>query len=145
VTGFGHLPELAVGLATPGASGYLHDGAIMQESTCCSFHLSDHLSAELFKALGEPNRLAILARLATADGPQGVGEVAGCCDVDLSVVSRHLHVLRDAGIVEAERQGRHVRYRVKVRELVGALRGLADALEACCPDGSCTIEGHDHG
>ena len=52
-----------------------------------------------------------------------------CCPIDLSVVSRHLGVLRDAGILEAQKRGREVYYRVRVDKLTTLLRNLADALE----------------
>ena len=47
-------------------------------------------------------------------------------------MSRHLAVLRAAGVVESERRGREVYYRIKRDEVVRALRSLADALERCC-------------
>jgi DNA-binding transcriptional ArsR family regulator len=53
--------------------------------------------------------------------------------VDLSVVSRHLRTLREAGVVDARKQGKEVFYRVRFDALIGILRNLADALEACCP------------
>ncbi len=106
-----------------------------QASCCCD--LSPWLSPPLFKALGDPTRGAILVRLAESGRALTVTEAASCCPVDLSVVSRHLRVLRDAGIVEAERRGREILHRVRYSELVGLLRGLADALETCCPDGAC--------
>jgi DNA-binding transcriptional ArsR family regulator len=43
-----------------------------------------------------------------------------------------LRTLKDAGVLEAEKKGKEVFYRVKARELVRFLRGLADALETCC-------------
>ena len=97
--------------------------------------LRSHLRPEVFRALADPTRLTLVARLAAAPGPLTVTEVAACCGVHLSGVSRHLAVLRGAGVVEAERSGREVRYRLDHRALVAALRGLADALEGCC--GSC--------
>jgi len=85
----------------------------------------------LWKALCDPNRVAILGFLARNPGPRTVTEVAdsGCLKVDLSVVSRHLATLRDAGVVVAERHGREVQYTLQVRPLVATLRALADALE----------------
>lgn len=53
-----------------------------------------------------------------------------CCPVDISVVSRHLGILRDAGILEARKRGREVYYRVRIDQLTALLRNLADALEA---------------
>lgn len=85
-----------------------------------------------FKALSEPNRLAMLSWLCACNQPRSVSEVAGCCDVDQSVVSRHLAQLREAGILIAERQGRQVRYAVDAVKVVSALRGLADTIENCC-------------
>lgn len=90
------------------------------------------LASGLFKALADPTRVAVLGALLDGDEAT-VGEVARCCPVDLSVVSRHLGVLRDAGVVGSEKRGREVRYQLDVATLVDALRRLADSLERCCP------------
>ncbi|HEX5036877.1 MAG TPA: metalloregulator ArsR/SmtB family transcription factor [bacterium] len=90
------------------------------------------MSADFFKALCDPNRLKIFSWLLEKPGANAVGEVSECCDVDLSVVSRHLAVLKRAGIVKAERKGKEVRYDVDARSIVTALRGLADYIEGCC-------------
>jgi DNA-binding transcriptional ArsR family regulator len=107
-----------------------------RKATCCA-GLAPHLEPRLFKALSDPNRLAILAHLAEGGSEMTVTDVAGCCPVDISVVSRHLGALREAGIVTAEKRGKMVFYQVRAAELADALRALADALEACCPDGPC--------
>ena len=88
--------------------------------------------ANKFKALGDPNRLRLLFRLLGAERGQNVGQTAGCCDVDLSVVSRHLSVLHQAGIILREKQGKEVVYRIDQKNLPGALRSLAAAIESCC-------------
>jgi DNA-binding transcriptional ArsR family regulator len=49
-------------------------------------------------------------------------------------VSRHLAMLRDAGILNAEKKGKSVFYFVSYSALVGFLRSIADAIEACCPN-----------
>lgn len=99
---------------------------------CCT--LTDFPDAELFRALSDPNRLAILAEIASCcGGSKSVSEVASGLPRDLSVVSRHLSTLRDAGVLRAERRGKKVHYFCCYEELVGALRSLADAIEACCP------------
>jgi len=98
--------------------------------------LRSRLRPELFRALGDPNRLSLVARLAGAVEPMTVTEASTCCGVHLSGVSRHLAQLAQAGVLRAERHGREVRYELNDDELVAALRGLADALEesrdACC-------------
>ena len=103
----------------------------------CSASLAEYLRPQLFRALADPTRLAVLARLAAASGPLGVTEVADCCGVHLSGVSRHLAILRDAGVVAAERRGREVLYRLDGPSLSRTLRSLADAVDACgaacCP------------
>jgi ArsR family transcriptional regulator len=75
--------------------------------------------AARFKALGDPARVAIVNRLA------GAGEVCVCAFVDdlgLSqpTVSHHLRILREAGLVEARRNGTWAYYRL-VPESVAAL------------------------
>jgi len=100
-------------------------------SKSASAALSKSLRPDLFRALGDPMRVALVVRLACASGPQTVTEVSSCCGIHLSGISRHLAMLRDAGVVHVEKHGREARYRVDAAELAGALRALADALERC--------------
>ncbi len=99
---------------------------------CCQ-QLEGLLRPGFFKALGEPNRLSILVTLATGCGTWTVSRVAETMPINISVVSRHLATLRDAGVLAAERRGKEVHYSVRYDELVLSLRQLADAIEACCP------------
>ena len=101
------------------------------------------LRPELFKALCDPTRVALLACLAKCGRPCSVSEVAECCAVDFSVVSRHLTLLESAGVVESEKKGRSVRYAVRYADISGALRALANAFEECCPAASCSSEPED--
>src|SRR5688500_11158470 len=108
----------------------------------CVFTDNFNKLTSLFKALGEPNRMAIFSQICTssASGSRqaNVNEIKSCCDVDLSVVSRHLSVLKDAGVLSAEKKGKEVLYSVNGKELASLLRNLADEIEkssaACCPD-----------
>lgn len=93
--------------------------------------LRARLRPELFKALSDPMRVAIVALLATRAEPASVSEIAAGCAIDISGVSRHLKLLRDAEVVHAEKRGREVLYGLAVDRLADTLRGLADALEAC--------------
>jgi ArsR family transcriptional regulator len=68
-----------------------------------------------------------------------VSEAAACCNVDLSVVSRHLAQLREAGILEATRRGKQVFYSVRAAALADTLRTLADLLSGCVA-GMCDAE-----
>jgi DNA-binding transcriptional ArsR family regulator len=103
----------------------------------CAEVLHRHLRPSLFKALCDPSRLTLLARLATNAGALNVSEASECCGVHVSGTSRHLKMLERAGVVRAARHGREVRYELNAGELVAALRGLADAIEACCRQRGC--------
>lgn len=102
-------------------------------AACCS-ELDRLLVPRFFKALADPNRVSILSRLATCCTTWTVSQVAEGLPVDVSVVSRHLAILRDAGILNAERRGKEVHYTVRYRMLAQSLRDLATAIEACCAD-----------
>lgn len=96
------------------------------------------LDPGLFKALSDPTRLRLLACLAKCGRMCSVTEVAECCSVDFSVVSRHLALLAGAGVLEARKDGRTTSYRVRLESLSASFRALADALDGCCsPGGSC--------
>ena len=73
-------------------------------AACCA-GLEGLIDPDLFRALGDPNRVALLVRLGQSSRPTTVTEAAECCPVDLSVVSRHLAVLREAGVVRAAKRG----------------------------------------
>jgi DNA-binding transcriptional ArsR family regulator len=102
--------------------------------TCCP-DLAQWLSPRLFKALSDPNRVAILATVAEGGREISVGQVAARFPLDVSVVSRHLALLREAGVLASQKKGKQVFYRVRVAEMAAMLRGLADALEVCCAPG----------
>lgn len=94
----------------------------------------------LFKALGDVNRLNIFSYLCSSfhegESETNVGEVSSCCDVDLSVVSRHLSTLKEAGVLVSEKKGKEVFYAVKAKELAIKLRELADFLDQKNPGGN---------
>lgn len=69
----------------------------------------------IFHALAHPIRRDILEQV--ADGPESVGELAEPHDVSLAAVSKHLHVLEDAGLVEIEKDGRVRRCRLTAAPL----------------------------
>lgn len=107
-------------------------------ATPAPFSLGDLRWPKLFRALGDRQRVTILERLASPGASMSVSEAGRCCGVHLSGASRHLAMLRDVGVLTAERRGREVHYRLDAAALVAALRGLADCIEQCCgqPDES---------
>ena len=106
----------------------------MCKNESCCVDLKRVLSPGLFKALCDPTRVSILARIAETCGEMSVSQVAEGYSIDISVVSRHLATLRDAGILKSMKRGKEVFYSVRVESLVKSLRQAADAIEACCLD-----------
>jgi ArsR family transcriptional regulator len=83
------------------------------------------LQAEVLKTLASPRRLEIIHRL--AEGPCEVRRLAEELGASQPNVSQHLAVLRAAGIVETERIGREVHYRLADPDVVVAcslMRGV---------------------
>lgn len=64
-----------------------------------------------FEALGDPNRRAILALLGA--GERSVGELAGQLPISRPAVSRHLRLLKAAGLVEEQPRGTRRIYRLQ--------------------------------
>lgn len=97
---------------------------------CCSPAAAEVIPAETaealarrFKALGDPTRVAIVNRLAAA-GEVCVCELNTAFDLSQPTISHHLKLLREAGLVEAERRGTWAYYRL----VPGALAELGSAL-----------------
>ncbi|MBM74913.1 MAG: hypothetical protein CMK59_05895 [Proteobacteria bacterium] len=85
--------------------------------------------ADLLKALGEFNRLSLVYELCQCQTPQNAMCLCNCCSVDASVVSRHLKVLKQEGIVTLEKNGRERSYSLNREYVAGRLRMLADKIE----------------
>jgi len=66
--------------------------------------------AEIFKAMGHPTRLFILEELGR--GQRCVCELQEMVGSDMSTVSKHLTILRNAGLVDSEKQGTMVIYQL---------------------------------
>ena len=80
----------------------------------------DHyeLRARIAKALAHPGRLMILDVLGER-GEASAAELTELLEVDQSTMSRHLSLLKQVGLVSAERRGGLLRYRVRVTCLDG--------------------------
>lgn len=97
--------------------------------------------AAVLKAMGHPSRLAILEAIAA--GERCVGELRAVVGSDLSTVSRHLGVLKNAGIIADRKQGLQVFYSLRVPcvlnffgcvdAVLGVERDEAEPAATCCP------------
>ncbi len=66
--------------------------------------------AEIFKVLGHPIRLKIVAGLCSREC--NVKHIWECLDLPQATVSQHLALLKNKGIIEGKREGVEVRYSV---------------------------------
>ncbi|GAB3284110.1 ArsR/SmtB family transcription factor [Parasphingorhabdus pacifica] len=87
--------------------------------------------AGAFKALGDPARLRLLSLIAShAGGEACVCDLTGAFELSGPTISHHLKVLREAGIIEGDRRGTWIYYRVRnetLRLLSGTLAPTEDA------------------
>ncbi len=84
---------------------------------------------DVFKALASDVRRRILNHLVS--GPMTVGEIAANFDMELPSISKHLAVLREAGLVDQQKRGQHVLYFVTGDHIANVLYGF---LTPFCPD-----------
>ncbi|MBL9165748.1 MAG: winged helix-turn-helix transcriptional regulator [Planctomycetaceae bacterium] len=81
-------------------------------------------NAALFAALGDGTRLEIVARL--ADGSQqSITQLSADAAVTRQAITKHLHVLETAGIVQSTKRGRETLFALQPRSLEEAQRALA--------------------
>lgn len=83
--------------------------------------------AKIFKALGHPSRLLMVDAL--LDGEKCVCDLQTLVGDDISTVSRHLTVLREAGVVRAEKRGVNMYYRLALYCLDNFLKCTSDAVK----------------
>lgn len=92
--------------------------------------------AAYFKVLGDPTRLKLVVQLCHQHDPDClcVNALAGVLGVSQSAVSQHLRILREAGLVKAERRGYHVHYAIDHQTLEEIHELYFDALLKNNPD-----------
>jgi DNA-binding transcriptional ArsR family regulator len=79
--------------------------------------------AQVLKALGQPTRLQILDLL--KDGERCVCEIFPAINQEQANVSKHLSILKQAGILESRKDGLRVLYRLKNQEILGLIQGVS--------------------
>jgi ArsR family transcriptional regulator, repressor of sdpIR and other operons len=85
----------------------------------------------IFKALGHPVRRQIVSML--QKGPLTSGEIAARFDMAWPSVTGHLAALKDAELVDAERHGNTVRYRLNISAAEEAVGFLLDIVQSAKP------------
>lgn len=84
--------------------------------------------AKVIKALGHPTRLFLVDQIAHEE--KCVCELTQLVGADMSTVSKHLAILREAGIVEDEKRGLQVFYRLRVPCILNLFTCVEGVLKA---------------
>ena len=85
-------------------------------------------AAELFAALGDPTRLALITRLGDG-GERSIATLSATTQLTRQAVTKHLRVLERAGMVNRARKGRETRFALQ-RQAIQAARSELDAIAA---------------
>jgi len=83
--------------------------------------------SSVFKALSDPTRRRVLQLL--RKGPMSAGDLADQFDVSKPTMSAHFAVLREAGLIGSEKNGKTITYWLNATVLEEALLGFASALD----------------
>lgn len=85
--------------------------------------------ADVFKALASEPRRRMLNHL--AGGPMTVGEIADKFEMELPSISKHLAILREAGLIRQQKRGQFILYSLAADHVANTLYGF---LSPFCPD-----------
>jgi ArsR family transcriptional regulator, arsenate/arsenite/antimonite-responsive transcriptional repressor len=100
---------------------------VRRRGACCELPEVDPAwalsTSGLLKALADPTRLTILAALWRAEAPVCICDFTGSLDLSQPTISHHMGKLKEAGLVESERQGIWIYYRLR-QDLPAATRQL---------------------
>lgn len=90
---------------------------IREKGVCCALPTVDpgwaDKRAELMKALADPTRLTMLASLWKADGPICICDFTAGLSLSQPTISHHMAKLKEAGLVDSDKQGIWVYYRLR--------------------------------
>jgi ArsR family transcriptional regulator, cadmium/lead-responsive transcriptional repressor len=85
--------------------------------------MTDEQTGRVFSALADPTRRRLLSAISAT--PATATQLAGDLPISRQAVSKHLTALADAGLLERERVGRDIRYRVTPEPLAEAVSWMA--------------------
>lgn len=98
--------------------------------------LREIIDSRLFRALCEPTRVDLVAFL-TAEGRSDVSAIAANFPQHPTVISRHLAMLHEAGVLRRTKEGRHVYFEMDGAQMVDRIEKILERfrniLPLCCP------------
>ena len=98
--------------------------------------LTKNFDLKFFKTMSEPVRLEILKFL-MVNGRSDIGTIAEHMPQDRSVISRHLNLLHESGILNYEKETRHIFYEINGQSFINKLENFTEqvkqCIDQCCP------------
>lgn len=86
------------------------------------------ISSEVLRALAHPLRMRILGFI-DRYGAINVNKIYNTLQLEQSITSQHLRILRMAGLVDTEREGKYVLYRIAYDKIGYAINAVRDFVE----------------
>ncbi len=100
--------------------------------------LVDMIDSKFFKALSEPVRVQILKYL-LLNGRSDITAIASELPQDRSVISRHLQLMQEVGILNCEKITRHIYYEINGVVFFNKLENILEKIRECIPE-CCPLE-----
>ncbi len=92
--------------------------------------LVDILDSKFFKSLGEPVRVEII-RFLLLNGRADIATISENMPQDRSVISRHLNLMQEVGILTCVKESRHMFYSINAQGFLERFSGMARLVEEC--------------
>lgn len=86
------------------------------------------VSSEVLRALAHPLRMRILGFI-DRHGSINVNKIYNTLQLEQSITSQHLRILRLAGLVDTEREGKYVLYQIAYNRIGDAINAVRDFIE----------------
>ncbi len=88
------------------------------------------MDSKFFKTLSEPVRVEIL-KFIMLNGRADIGTIAENMPQDRSVISRHLNLMQEVGILTSEKESRHMYYDINAQAFLDRLTNITDLIKTC--------------
>ena len=75
--------------------------------------LTDRQLSLIARALADPRRYEILQKIGNCKAPCACGDIRGCLPISPATLSHHMKELENAGLIEAQREGKFVNYTLR--------------------------------
>jgi len=85
-------------------------------------------SSNILRALAHPLRLQILSFI-DQNGTINVNKIYNTLKLEQSITSQHLRILRLAGLVETQRDGKFIHYSIEYPKIANAVKAISNFLE----------------